>query len=232
MKNKIKIGNFLFKYRGIIPVPFILIVLIFGSLPIALKFGHRFIISFFISLLGEFIRFLVAGYAKGETSGRGSNLAADFIVDYGLYSFIRNPLYIGNFLIFFGFMLYSGNLLFLIFGTIFFFLYYYFIVIAEENFLNNKFKDKFEEFRKNTGRFFPKNFKYKKPPYGYNFKQAIFREKDTIFIWIVSYLLLHERVCNFCKPDNHLIVFSIIMLLIWIILNIYKKSRNRKKQKK
>jgi protein-S-isoprenylcysteine O-methyltransferase Ste14 len=224
MDNRLKIGNFLFKYRGIIPVPFIILILLFGSKPFSLNLNYLFQIAIIISILGEIIRFTVAGYAKGETSGRGNSIAADFITDYGLYSIIRNPLYIGNFLIFLGFIIYSRNILFIILGSIFFFIYYYYIVLAEENFLKIKFKEKFNEFTNKTGRFFPKQLKYTPPPHHFNFKAAVFREKDTIFIWIISFLLIDERLCNFCSPDKTKISVFFISLILWIIINLYKRG--------
>ncbi len=224
MNNKIQIGEFLFRYRGIIPIPFIILILIFGSKPISLNFNYLPHIAIIISIIGEIIRFTVAGYAKGETSGRGSNIAADFITDYGLYSIVRNPLYIGNFLIFLGFVMYSGNILFTVLGSILFFIYYHYIVLAEENFLKTKFNDKFDTFVNQTGRFFPKHLKYTSPPYKFNFKAAVFREKDTIFIWIISFLLIDARLSGFSAPNRFKTFIFIISFLFWIIINTYKKN--------
>ncbi len=223
--RKVKIGNFLFKHRGILPAPFIILLLVFGSSPISLKSNLLKISGILISILGEIIRMFVAGFAKEKTSGRGMTIEASTLVNYGLYSIVRNPLYIGNFLIFFGFLLFSENLLMILFGSIIFWIYYYYIVVAEENFLRKKFGKEYDDFLKNVPRFIPKGFKIKLPKDKYDLKKAIFREKDTIFIWIVAFSFLKERLCNFCKPKLSFILIVSISLIFWITINLYKRMK-------
>ncbi len=223
--RKVKIGNFLFKHRGILPVPFIILLLVFGSAPIPLKSNTLKILGILISILGEIIRMFVAGFAKEKTSGRGMTIEASTLVNYGLYSIVRNPLYIGNFLIFFGFLLFSENLFMILLGALIFWVYYYYIVIAEENFLRKKFGKDYEKFLKDVPRFIPKKFKIKFPEEKYDLKKAIFREKDTIFIWVVAFSFLTERLCNFCKPKLSLVFIVIILLIFWIIINLCKRIK-------
>ncbi len=223
--NKVEIGNFLFKKRGILPTPFILLLLILGDSPYSIKFLSLKIAGIIVAVIGEIIRFSVAGFAPEKTSGRGMKIEASQIVDYGLYSVVRNPLYLGNFLIFSGFLIFSSNLFLLIFGIIIFWVYYYFIVLAEENYLLNKFGKSYEEFLNRVPRFLPKSFKIKKPPHKFNLEKALLREKDTIFIWVISFFLMNERLCNFCKPKfSHIITF-LALFIGWILINIFKRVK-------
>ena len=54
-----------------------------------------------VSLLGEAIRIITVGHAPRNTSGRNTTegQVADVINTSGIYSIIRHPLYVGNFLL-------------------------------------------------------------------------------------------------------------------------------------
>jgi len=91
---------------------------------------------------------------------RGSEVRADYVLDEGLYSVMRHPLYLGNFFIGFGFTLISGFYSFYVlpFYSFIFFFYYYLIVKEEEGYLLRKFGERFILYRKSKPAFFP-NFK-------------------------------------------------------------------------
>jgi protein-S-isoprenylcysteine O-methyltransferase Ste14 len=143
-------GKFLFKYRSFIPIPyflFLLIVIEFNLL--------NFFVGSFIILFGLSIRFFSQGFA-GDWM-RGNEITADYILDKGLYSIIRHPLYAGNFFVGFGFTLLSGfyPVFLLPIYSFVFFVYYYLIVREEEKYLNKKFGEKFLSYREKTPAVFP-----------------------------------------------------------------------------
>ncbi len=125
-------------------------------------------------------------------------MSASYMLDEGVYSIVRNPLYLGNFFIGFGFTLASNFfLIFLLpFYSLVFFLYYYLIVREEESYLEGKFGERFIQYRKSTPAFFP-NFKsWKKGQFlGRN---ALRMEKSTyltvafIFILFLIKFLIFE----------------------------------------
>jgi len=164
-KNKTKIsvcsvvknmGKFLFKYRSFFPVPyflFLLIVIEFRSL--------SFFLGSFIVLLGLLIRFFSQGFA-GDWM-RGSEVGAFYMLDEGVYSIMRNPLYVGNFFIGFGFTLASNFFLIFLFPfySLIFSIYYYLIIKEEESYLERKFGEEFIQYRKSTPAFLPNFRKWK-----------------------------------------------------------------------
>jgi len=100
-------GKFLFKYRSFLPVPYFLFLLI------VIEFNYlNFFLGSFIVLLGLLIRFFSQGFAADWM--RGSEVAASYMLDEGAYSIMRNPLYLGNFFIGFGFTLASDFYSFLL----------------------------------------------------------------------------------------------------------------------
>ena len=120
-------GDFLFKYRGQIPILLFFIIIPFIFKTDYSSFSNKTIvtnniISIVISFFGLLIRFYTVGKTPGGTSGRNrSKQIAKKINTKGIYSLSRNPLYFGNYLIWLGISIFSLNTLFTILLSIFFF---------------------------------------------------------------------------------------------------------------
>lgn len=146
-----ELGKYFFKYRSYIPVPFVLVMLIFMK-PTILSI----IIGFLIAVCGELIRIWSVGFAGSETRTT-SEVGGTYLVTQGPYAIIRNPLYTGNILIYTGLGIMSLALFpyLQIFGLIFFTFQYYCIILAEEDFLSGKFTDVYFQYAKTVSRFLP-----------------------------------------------------------------------------
>ncbi len=100
-------GNWLFKRRSWLPVILIaggIIMLYLGNRQ-AIFFNKRNELIFLgISLFGEVIRILTIGFTPKNTSGRNTinGQLADELNVTGIYSIIRHPLYLGNFFMWLG----------------------------------------------------------------------------------------------------------------------------------
>jgi protein-S-isoprenylcysteine O-methyltransferase Ste14 len=160
------ISSLAFKYRSYTPIPFLLLMLIFQqSTPLTL------IIGFAIALLGEFIRFSGVSWAGSETRTTGG-VGGTFLIISGPFAYVRNPLYVGNLLMYFGLGIMSFALFpyLQIVAIIFFLIQYYFIVKEEEKYLREKFKDDYKGYCNHVSAFLPRLFPYKnsnvvQPPY-------------------------------------------------------------------
>ena len=123
---KLRVGRFLFKHRSFTPIPVMIFIFIIFK-PVNLERQNIIIdvTGLLISLLGEMIRVISIGYAHSGTSGRESYLRAESLNVTGIYSIARNPLYIGNFLMFSGLVAVFSNIYaILIFGLFLIFQYY------------------------------------------------------------------------------------------------------------
>jgi protein-S-isoprenylcysteine O-methyltransferase Ste14 len=184
------LGKFLFKYRSFLPVPyflFLLVVVDFNS--------QEFILGGIIVLFGLLIRFFSMGFA-GDWM-RGNEVRADYVLDEGLYSIVRHPLYLGNFFIGFGFTLTAGfySVFILPLYSIVFFIYYYLIVKAEESYLLGKFGERFILYREITPAFCPNFRRWKSDQFlG---KQALRMEFSTYLTVGLIFLLFLVRVFLF-----------------------------------
>jgi protein-S-isoprenylcysteine O-methyltransferase Ste14 len=143
-------GQFFFKYRSYTPLPFLIPLFLFGR-PTILSM----IIGFIISLAGEILRFWGVAYAGGET--RTTKVGASNLVTQGPFAYMRNPLYAGNILIYFGISIMANSLFpyLQIIGLFYFYLQYNYIIKEEEEFLLNKFKEKYEEYRSSVNSLIP-----------------------------------------------------------------------------
>src|SRR5205085_1751915 len=95
---------------------------------------------FFISMIGLIIRIYTVGYSAENTSGRNTHgQVADSLNTKGIYSVVRNPLYLGNFFMWLGLAMLSFNFWFVISFIFFYILYYECIIYAYYYFLNRKF---------------------------------------------------------------------------------------------
>ena len=153
----INISSLAFKYRSYTPIPFLILMLIFQqSTPLTL------IIGFAVALIGELIRFWGVSWAGSETRTTGG-VGGTFLIISGPFAYVRNPLYVGNILLYLGLGIISFALFpyLQIVAIIFFLIQYYFIVSEEEKYLLEKFKDDYKDYRKNVPAFFPRLFPYK-----------------------------------------------------------------------
>jgi protein-S-isoprenylcysteine O-methyltransferase Ste14 len=160
------ISSLAFKYRSYTPIPFLLLMLIFQqSTPLTLVTG------FSIALVGELVRFLGVSWAGSETRTTGG-VGGTFLIISGPFAYVRNPLYVGNILMYLGLGIMSFALFpyLQIVAIIFFLFQYFYIVIEEEKYLLEKFKDDYKHYCKHVPAFLPRLFPYKnskvvQPPY-------------------------------------------------------------------
>ena len=104
--------------------------------------------------LGELIR--MAGVAAAGTVTRRRSRAVQRLVTYGVFGWMRNPLYVGNFLIWIGFVIGSGVLWFLPVAVVLFGIEYSLIVRYEEGVLESIFGAEYIGYKVSTARWIPR----------------------------------------------------------------------------
>ncbi|MCK7531382.1 MAG: isoprenylcysteine carboxylmethyltransferase family protein [Marinilabiliales bacterium] len=102
------------------------------------------VFSVFLSLVGFAIRGYAIGTTPKGTSGRNTQeQVAETLNNTGIYSLIRHPLYLGNYLMWIGIVVFAFNIYFVIIVSLLFWLYYERIMFAEERFLERKFGESY-----------------------------------------------------------------------------------------
>lgn len=224
---KLKIGNFLFKHRTFTPLPLILLVFVIFK-PVDLQGNNLWINlgGLTLSLLGELIRISAVGFSFPGTSGRETYLRADNLNTTGIYSVVRNPLYIGNFLMFAGLVTVFANIYALLVFSVFLIAQYYFIILSEENFLRNKYGEDYENYCGRVRRIIPTFGYYRKNQNPYSGKKVLFKEKDSVFNMLMMFLLVllyKERVFRGrIEEPLYYIITGVVLALIYIVVKIIK----------
>lgn len=155
--NDNDIRRVIFKYRSYTPLPFLLVMIWFAE-PTVLSL----VVGFAVVFVGELIRFWGVSIVGAETRTTGT-VGGTFLITNGPFSYVRNPLYAGNMLLYAGVGIMSMALFpwMLIVAVAWFYVQYYLIVTREEEYLASTFGDDFEVYRRNVRRFVPRLTPYR-----------------------------------------------------------------------
>ena len=152
-------GNLFFRQRNwLFPVLFLVITL--ASKPMMFlgsAAADRWLDGFGILIIlgGQAIRVAVIGLAYIRRGGKNKKIYADDLVITGIFAHSRNPLYVGNVMVYAGLLTVLNSMAGWLVGLPFFLFAYYAITLAEENFLRGKFGSKYDEYCRTVNRYFP-----------------------------------------------------------------------------
>lgn len=151
------IASKFFKYRSYTPIPFLLIMFLYEDANV-----WSLIAGFIIALVGESIRLWGVSWAGSETRTTGT-VGGTFLIISGPFGRVRNPLYVGNILMYFGMGIMSMALFpyLQIVALLFFFIQYHYIVSEEEQYLRKTYGQEYDAYVKNVPRFLPRLTAYK-----------------------------------------------------------------------
>ncbi len=189
-------GNWLFKYRSVMPV-FGLILMILAYFHYKYLLDSYFVnvlwtlVCFAVSLLGQLVRILTTGFTPKRTSGRNTDKGqvADSVNTTGIYSLFRHPLYIGNFLMTLGPVMFFHQPWLVFVYILLFWFYYERIVFAEEEFLRGKFGQTYLDWANKTNILIPNFRNFVKPAMSFSIKTVIKREYQTLALLVFVFAL-------------------------------------------
>ncbi len=146
----------IFEMRSYTPIPFIIAMLIFARPTI-----ESLAAGFLVALIGEMIRFWGVSIAGSETRTTGVVGATNLITD-GPFGHVRNPLYVGNILMYVGCGIMSNALppWLTLAAFVWFAIQYHLIVSREEDHLRTAFGEEYERYCQNVPRFIPRLTRY------------------------------------------------------------------------
>lgn len=188
MKNiMIHIGNFLFRYRNTL-FPFIIITLFAVAIPPSTLFGNAALpyfketIGIGLAVIGLTVRGIVIGFAYIKRGGLNKKVYAETLVTQGMFSLCRNPLYLGNMLIYSGVFVMHGDLLVILLGISLYWFIYQCIIYAEEAYLHAKFGSGYEEYCKDVPRWIPliSQFNQAREAMHFNWRRVFLKDYSTM----------------------------------------------------
>jgi len=184
----IRIGDFFFKWRNQV-FPVILLALFLAAPPRAALFGSvtadtiRDWLAGVVVLAGLGLRFATIGWAYIKRGGHHKKVHADTLVTAGYFGLCRNPLYLGNLMIYAGLFVLHGDPVVMILGIALFAAIYLSIVAAEEHFLAARFGAAYGAYCRDVPRWLPVMSRHATVIKGMEFrlKRAVTKDYPTIF---------------------------------------------------
>jgi protein-S-isoprenylcysteine O-methyltransferase Ste14 len=181
-----------------------------------------------VSLAGLGVRIISVGHAPRRTSGRNTHeQVADSLSTTGMYSIVRHPLYLGNYLMLMGFVLFFHIWWLVLLTSCIYALYYERIMLAEEEFLRQKYGDTFEKWAASTPTFLPRLHGWKSPALPFCWRTVLRREYSGLFLITTTFFLLDTMagwtVERSIKPDWLWISVFGFGLMMYLALRTLKK---------
>lgn len=173
-----QIGQVLFKNRGWLPVPFLLVPLLVPGI----QSIESWLAGLSLVAIGEIIR--TAGVAAAGTVTRRRSRDVQRLVTYGAFACCRNPLYVGNFLAWIGFTVISGVHWFIPIAMVIFAIEYTLIVRYEEGVLESIFGREYLEYKAKTPRWIGQP-RLQELGGQHDWREALWSERSTVLQYIV-----------------------------------------------
>lgn len=224
----IKLGNWFFHFRNVLfPVfyaaLFIPSTVIFQNEVWAFRAGSLFI------GMGIFIRCVTIGLVYIIRGGSKRQIHAEILVTDGIYKVCRNPMYLGNILLIFGFGLFANSLIFLLIFFPLFVFFYFTIIKAEEDFLLKIFGKQFLDYKASTNSLIPslENLDAAFEGLTFKWKEVLFKEYNSLMLYFsgISLLLLSHGHIGIGLFG----IIETIMLILYILVKLLKYNILQKK---
>ncbi|TDB65178.1 methyltransferase family protein [Arundinibacter roseus] len=236
-----KQGNWLFKYRGILP----LIILVLGLAVYAYMVWEHSRVSpsstpyssdtyqflcLAVALFGQVIRILTVGFTPKNTSGRNTETqVADTLNTSGIYSVVRHPLYVGNFFMWLGVAMLTQNTWFIVAFVLMYWMYYERIMYTEERFIEGKFGDAFRTWAARTPAIIPYLSQWKNPNLEFSLKKVLRQEKNgfaAIFLLFLLFDVTGEYILfgDVAFRNQHWAILGVASGILYLILKVLKNN--------
>lgn len=232
-----KSGNWLFRWRSFLPLVLYLLAAVVITSGWDRQMDHTvdwwIWVCLGVALFGQVIRAITIGFTPKNTSGRNTKAGqvAEVLNTKGIYSVCRHPLYLGNFFMWLGIILYVGNWWFSIICCLLFWLYYERIMFAEEFFLRKKFGQAYLNWSEKVPAFWPRLGRWQSAEVNFSFKNVLKREYNGFFAIFVSFALVDMlknwmdfRTFDFCLLQDFWQYAVIAAFIIFITLRTLKKT--------
>ncbi len=226
-------GLWLFRWRSLLPLlamALILGLMLFdpGAEP-AWTDGLAWQLSCVaVSTLGLILRIVTVGRVPHDTSRRSTReQTAAELNRSGMYSVVRHPLYLGNYLMWLGVAMAPGICWLAVLITLAYALYYERIMYSEEEFLRAKFGQDYLDWAEHTPAILPDFQRWKTATLPFSWRTVLRREYASAFAIVVAFTLTgladdYEAQHVFVFEHTRLIVFG-TGLAIYLLLRFFKR---------
>jgi len=188
-----------------------------------------------VALCGQTLRAVVIGLAYIVRGGKDRRIYAEDLVTDGFFAHSRNPLYVGNMLVYLGLFLMLNSTLGYLVGVPFFLIAYLCITAAEEDFLRRRFGAAYQSYCQQVPRYLPRlrGIGHTVRGMRFNWKRLIRKEYGAAFSWMTTALgiIYWENFRARGAAASRGVLATV--LGVWVVLLIaYLSARFLKKAKR
>lgn len=227
-------GQWLFRWRGYLPLVAVALVIVGLRHYRYLAGDARWeaiwqLACVLVSVAGLAVRAYTVGHAPRNTSGRNARAQrADELNTTGIYSLVRHPLYLGNFLVYLGVVSFSHQPYTVLVCVLAYWLYYERIMFAEEAFLRGKFGAAYEQWAARTPAIVPDFRNWTPPPLAFSLRNVLRREYNNAF-GVVLTMYLFAAVASYflggrVAPPLAWNVALAVGGVAWLVLRTLKRN--------
>ena len=233
----VRLGRFLFRHRGVVFTAIALGILVLSTPRYVL--GRADLdpwmdaLGVLVALVGLAVRAVTIGYEYIIRGGRNRQVYADHLVRGGIYAHTRNPMYLGNCLMFLGWALIVNAVEFYVVALPLAVVFYAAIIAAEEAYLREKFGAQFDAYCARVNRILPRLSGLGRSVEGmrFNWRRVLAKDYSTIFL---SVLLLAGLVrwddavisgTTALPPLERVLVFLVPWMALYFVVWRLKKTR-------
>ena len=227
-------GTRLFRWRSYFPVVLLVLVLALDYLvqPRRSGLAQSLVWDFIclgVSLLGLMVRAVTIGCVPYGTSVRSTKAQqAETLNSSGMYSVVRHPLYLGNFLVWIGLSLILADWVVTLIVILAFWLTHERIMMSEEAFLEHKFGPQFGEWARTTPAFVPRLGQWRSPSLPFSFRNVLKREYSGFFAIVCAFAVLRTWAIYLATGrwtfDRVSQVVFAVGLVVYLALMFLKKT--------
>jgi len=185
-----RVGGWLFRQRTWLPLPLVAALLLIPP-PSDAPGASLWIIGALVVAIGEAIRLWAVHHIGAISRTRSDRLGP--LVSSGPFAFIRNPLYIGNILLWAGFALSAQLVWFAPVAVALLALEYHAIVRWEEGLLTQRIGEPYAQYVARVPRWLPawsSSVASSAPASTFSWRQTLFSERGTLIAIGVGFVLL------------------------------------------
>jgi protein-S-isoprenylcysteine O-methyltransferase Ste14 len=223
----VELGNFSFKYRGYM-LPVAVILLFIPSPRFTADPAVAGLVGFLVAVIGQICRIGTIGLAYIIRGGKNHKVYAEELVTSGLYSHVRNPMYVGNFFLVIGLAIASNSWVFALLGVPLSLGMHKAIVAAEENFLRNKFGAQFDAYCASVPRWVPRLSGLGRTIGGMNFewRRVVAKEYAATFDWFSAVaVVVLVKLGRDGLLDDHEVLTAAMVIVIAIRFALWFAAR-------
>ena len=234
-------GAFLFRWRSYLPLVLLAPALIalpqsglmetwFGETAENLWSGFCVLLAF----AGLAVRMATVGFAPAGTSGRNTaEQRADRLNTTGLYSIVRNPLYLGNAITLLGFVLAIEVWWLALIAVPCLLFYYERIVYVEEEFLRSTFGQAYETWAAKTPALIPNFRLWRRPDLPFSPRTVLRREYHGFYLIVTVLTVIElatdligegEPIGDWIKDDFDWPLFFLAGTIIYLVIRAIRKK--------